>query len=64
MDQPHGGVLGLLAGREVAEAIILGHFDGVKAGLGAATGRLRLIGQISRTVKIQKDRYCPINYSF
>ena len=50
MDQTHGGVLGLLASREVAEAIILGHFDGVKAGFGAATGSLRLIGQISRTV--------------
>ena len=50
MDQTHGGVLGFLAGREVAEAIILGRFYGVKTGLGAATGSLRLIGQISRTV--------------
>ena len=47
MNQTHGGVLGFLASREVAEAIILGHFDGVKAGLSAATGSLRLIGQIS-----------------
>ena len=52
VDQTHGGVLGLLAGREVAQTIILSSFYGVKASLGAATRSLRLIRQISRTAGV------------